>query len=159
MTTKAWQNLTIGILAVTCATCLPGCCSMSHGVRQNISISSVPASAKVSLDGRWTGCYTPVIINLPRRNSCRIVLEKAGYAPSEVQIQRQIDGATWILGNIILGGVVGMTIDACTGAMFTLTPSDIRTYLQKRHGGEPMKPRQEEGEDCIAPNKAPEATR
>jgi hypothetical protein len=42
-------------------------------------------------------------------------------------ITRKLSG--WIVGNVIFGGVLGIAVDAITGSMYILTPSDINANI------------------------------
>ncbi len=46
-----------------------------------------------------------------------------GYTPYEITLHRNISG--WFLGNILLGGIIGIAVDAVTGAIYTFSPKNI----------------------------------
>jgi hypothetical protein len=39
-----------------------------------------------------------------------------------MKITKTVNG--WVFGNILIGGLIGIAIDAATGSMFSLRPSD-----------------------------------
>jgi len=41
-----------------------------------------------------------------------------------------MSGAT--CGNALVGGIIGMAVDGCTGAMFKLVPEKVNVTLQKK---------------------------
>lgn len=64
--------------------------------------------------------------------SLDLVAKRNGYEPMNIQLDTKIQGAFW--GNIVLGGIPGMAIDAATGKMMkfketffdiTLTPLEV----------------------------------
>ena len=56
-------------------------------------------------------------------------MEKAGYRTSEVQISARI-GGWYAFGNLLFGGLIGyLIVDPITGAMWTLTPTEINAVL------------------------------
>ncbi|MDP3732151.1 MAG: PEGA domain-containing protein [Candidatus Omnitrophota bacterium] len=105
---------------------LTGCATIIHGTRQDVAITSLPVGAKVTIDNIEYG-KTPMVIKLERSKIHRIKLELPGYRPYEAIITKNISG--WAFGNIILGGWIGLAIDAVTGGIYDLSPDEIRTTL------------------------------
>src|SRR5262245_20944244 len=129
-------NLYMRIRALVALVCLSAfsvrCASIIHGTTQTIPINSEPPGAKAELrclEGSVdTGSTTPTSVTLKRSKvSCTIVVSKEGYQPATYQLQRNLSG--WYLGNLILGGLVGLIVDAADGAMFTQSPSRISAIL------------------------------
>ncbi len=73
---------------------------------------------------------TPIEANLSRRKIQTVRLELGGYEPYELTVTRGFNAIT--LGNIIIGGGIGIAIDAMTGAIFTLQPSTVAAHLDAR---------------------------
>jgi len=44
-------------------------------------------------------------------------------------LTRQLNA--WVVGNIVFGGLIGLAIDAITGAIYKLTPEQIQAELKK----------------------------
>jgi len=57
---------------------LSACASFDEGTPQQVVVVSFPAEASVYIDGNATG-ITPLTVNLPRKLSHEIRLEKEGY--------------------------------------------------------------------------------
>src|SRR5688572_21826609 len=81
-----------------------GCATLVNGPRQTVTITSDPSGAAVTvLSGatvKETPGVTPLQVRLPRRDArLRLRLEKAGCAPTEVQLKRSVSG--WTFGNLI----------------------------------------------------------
>ena len=55
-----------------------------------------------------------------------------GYKPQEVPVKTQIAGAgaAGFAGNILLGGVVGMGVDAATGSTLEHVPNPVHVALE-----------------------------
>lgn len=109
-----------GVLLTACATII-------NGTSQSISISSQPTGAQVFVDGVPMG-VTPVAPDLKRKDKHLIRIEMEGYEPFELQLNRGVSG--WIAGNIIFGGLIGLAVDAMTGAMYKLSPDEVIAVLQ-----------------------------
>lgn len=70
-------------------------------------------------------------------------------------------GAAGFAGNVLLGGVVGMGVDAATGATLEHTPNPVNATLRPLRGAKPTAPRRErrkpETPVVVAPQAAPAA--
>jgi hypothetical protein len=53
-----------------------------------------------------------------------------GYENYEMNTYRKVNA--WIIGNIMFGGVIGLGIDALTGAMYRIKPEYIEVELKKK---------------------------
>ncbi len=51
-----------------------------------------------------------------------------GYQPYEITLTKKSNG--WVWGNIIFGGLIGLVVDASTGAMYKLTPEQVEANLK-----------------------------
>ena len=115
----------IGLL-IACVI-VAGCASIIHGGSQDIGVSTSPAGAKVTVDNQSTG-ITPFVAKLSRKGDHIIRLELDGYQPTEVRLTKSVSG--WVWGNLVFGGVVGIAVDATTGAMYSLSPNQVQSALQ-----------------------------
>ena len=112
----------LGRLLMFCALAVasPACATIIHGTTQELYIESEPqgASCKVDREGTAAGVVDPTPGKLTvRRHKDSIVVSCAldGYEPSNEVLAASFTGLT--LGNLILpGGMVGVMIDASTGA-------------------------------------------
>ena len=102
--------------------CLTNCATIIHGSKQNVVIVSEPRIANIQIDGIDAG-RTPLVVKLSRRNKHFVKIDLDGYTPYEITLHRNISG--WFFGNILLGGIVGIAVDAATGAIYNLSPKDI----------------------------------
>lgn len=108
---------------------LCGCATIVHGSKQKVPISSQPSGASVKIDDASTG-VTPMTAELSRKTSHRVELLLNGYKPYEVTIEPHFNGAT--MGNLAIGGIIGMGVDGSTGAGNTLRPEKVDVVLQKK---------------------------
>jgi hypothetical protein len=106
--------------------CLGACASIMHGTHQDVGISSNPTGAQVSVDGQITG-KTPIVANLRRKENHIIHLELAGYKPYDTTVTRSVSG--WVWGNIVIGGLIGLAVDAISGGLYKLTPEQVSGTL------------------------------
>ena len=116
-------------LAAFCLlTLLSGCATIVSSTKQHVGVSSTPTGADVTVDDQLIG-KTPVVANLKRKNIHTIKIEMAGYKPYEIILTKKTN--PWILGNIIFGGLIGLAVDAITGAIYKLTPEQVNAQLVK----------------------------
>jgi hypothetical protein len=106
---------------------LIGCGTIMQGTTQEVGISSNPSSAKVSINGRDLGS-TPIVADLKRKDTHTIKVELEGYQPYEITLTRKTSG--WVWGNLVLGGLVGLVIDAVKGGMYNLTPDQVMAEMR-----------------------------
>lgn len=128
------QLATAGLLAFA----LTGCATIIEGSTQPVTIKSVPDGASVLVTNRAGESIhngtTPVTLTLKRgagyfkSESYKVVVQKDGYAPKEVEIISTVNG--WYIGNILFGGLIGMlAVDPATGAMYSF-PNDVSASLE-----------------------------
>jgi hypothetical protein len=69
-----------------------------------------------------------------RNADISVTVQKSGYEPQIVQLTKDIPaaGAAGFAGNILLGGLVGMGVDAVTGAATDHKPNPVIVTLQPR---------------------------
>ena len=106
---------------------LPSCATIISGSRQYVEISSEPSSAKVYINEIEMG-KTPFQKNLKRNQEYQLILKLDGYKTYETKLERKFN--VWYLGNILIGGTVGIIVDTITGAMFKLKPEEIDGNLK-----------------------------
>jgi hypothetical protein len=119
-----------------------GCATILKSPRQNISIVSQPANAKVVVyDSNnlmvWKG-ETPSLITLNKGNgyfkgaSYRIEISKSGYQKMSLVLKPTVSGGWYIGGNLLVGGLIGwVVVDPTTGAMWLLNPQNLSVQLSK----------------------------
>ena len=106
---------------------LSSCATIVNGSNQNIMIDSEPQGAEIIIREKLRGA-TPMELTFKRDTKDYVVtLRKDGYKDVDVELRRTFNG--WFIGNIIFGGVIGMVIDAATGAMWVQDPGAIKVNL------------------------------
>jgi hypothetical protein len=104
--------LAVAALVLPCV----GCASISRGTTENISISSTPPGATAELSGldNPTSCVTPCVVVVKRSADITVTINKEGYEPQVIPLTKEIagSGAACFAGNVLVGGLVGMGVDA-----------------------------------------------
>ena len=111
---------------------LSACATIIHGPKQQVTISSNPTAAAVMVDGNPVG-NTPVTTKLTRKDKHVVNITLDGYRPLEMRLSRDVDG--WVWGNLLLGGFIGLAVDAITGSMYKIDPDDVTAQLQSNATG------------------------
>lgn len=107
------------------------CATIMHGTRQSIGISSNPSDAWIWVDRNYVG-NTPLILELSRKDNHSLRIELPGYLPYEMQFTREVSG--WVFGNIVIGGFIGLAVDAISGGIYRLTPEQVHAELRANYG-------------------------
>jgi hypothetical protein len=138
----------LGIVALLCVA-LGGCASATRGTTEQISITSTPPGAHADFKGldNPTACVTPCAVQVKRSADITVNITKEGYEPAVVPLAKEVvgAGAAGFAGNILVGGGVGMAVDAVTGAAMDHKPNPVDVTLRPigRHAEPPRvaKPR------------------
>jgi hypothetical protein len=110
---------------------LPACATITRGSSQQFTVESTPPGAQASTSNGFQCAATPCTFRMPRKDGFRITISKPGYVSQTHTITSSISGAggTAMAGNILVGGLIGGTIDANSGAMKDLKPNPLIVTL------------------------------
>lgn len=104
------------------------CATIVHGTTQSIGITSTPDGATIIIDGEQQPSKTPANVNLKRKKNHIVQLNKEGFVPDSRSITKKASG--WMVGNILLGGIIGLFVDLGTGGGFNLNPENLHFDLK-----------------------------
>ena len=100
---------------------LTGCATITTGTDQSVTVmteknvSSANCELTDSKDGKWFVNNTPGTIPVRKGDGpMTVTCKKEGYLDTTTSVEETIVGAT--LGNILIGGGIGIIIDATSGA-------------------------------------------
>lgn len=112
------------------AVVLSGCGSISRGTTEPVYLSARPESAEIttSLGHR---CKSPCTVTVERKTKFTAYAEAPGYHRGTLEIGTKVSGhgASGFAGNILVGGVIGMGVDAATGAALDHSPNPAQLVL------------------------------
>ena len=123
--------LTVGTLALT------GCATITRGTTEVLVVNTDPPGAQVQIsDGH--ACTSPCSVELKRKHDYHVKIAKAGYEPVETDVMSQIvgAGAAGMAGNVLVGGLIGVGVDAYTGATKGLKPNPLTVNLLPSAGSQ-----------------------
>ena len=145
-------TLALIALALSCG----GCASVTRGWTEQMQITSNPADAQARTSLGQT-CTTPCTLQVNRKDEFSVVISKPGYHSAEVAVTTRVAGAgvAGLAGNVLIGGVVGIGVDAVSGAALEHYPNPVAATLVPLKKGEapsiirisppPPAPRPDEG--------------
>jgi hypothetical protein len=122
---------------------MPGCASITTGGTQNVSVEAVAAQQAVAGTncqltndkGSW-GVVTPGTVNVRGSyGDLAVHCESPHYEPGIASFKSTTKAMAF--GNILVGGIIGATIDVSTGAAYQY-PSLLSVSLGKRTGSAPV---------------------
>jgi uncharacterized protein YceK len=116
-------------VAASVLVAVSGCATIIHGTTEKVGFSSTPAGATVSVDGINSGT-TPTFAQLKRSTDHTVIIDLPGYEKSSFIIESKLSG--WFFGNILIGGVIGIVVDAISGGMYRLTPTELAATLNAK---------------------------
>lgn len=128
-------------LVATVAMLLVSCASTTRGTVEEVQFLSTPFGAKVQAS-TGQSCVTPCSMRFSRKDSFTATFSKAGFEPQTVQVGTYAgsDGKLLFAENVVLGGVIGMAVDAGSAAAYDHCPNPVWPELKPLPGHKPPKP-------------------
>jgi hypothetical protein len=132
----------VGIVALAAA--VGGCASVTRGTTENISITSTPSGAEATISGLDipTACVTPCAIVAKRSADISVTFAKPGFETEVVTLTKEVPatGAAGFAGNVLAGGLIGMGVDAATGAAQDHKPNPVIVTMKPIGPAAPPRP-------------------
>lgn len=109
---------------------LVGCATIFKGTSANVRLNSSPSGATVLINNIDHG-KTPVTLSLARNKDYTVTFKMDGYKDVNMEINKQFDILTTVVGNIFSWSLIGIIVDVADGAAYTLKPADLTAYMKK----------------------------
>lgn len=121
------QVLAAALLAAGVA----GCGTITRGTDEPVAFLSDPPGAAVTTTKGYACPATPCSIKVERSDEFDVTFSKPGYQPQIVPVRTEVvgKGAAGMAGNVLVGGVIGIGVDAATGAAFDHKPNPVSVVL------------------------------
>jgi len=120
--------ISVGLIAFLVLS-LSGCAAILKGSSSKLDTNSEPKGAKVYVDGNYMG-DTPIRLKLESKRTYNIEFRKEGFKSKSYNITNHV-GAGWIVLDVLLTGLVGVIVDAATGAWYELDSKNLNAVLEK----------------------------
>lgn len=110
---------------------LAGCATVTRGTNVAFEVETIPAGARVTTNSGFTCEATPCRIRMPRKDSFIVTITHPGYHTVTVPVTARMSsgGGAGLAGNILIGGLIGVGVDAASGALNDLFPNPLRVTL------------------------------
>ncbi len=122
------------IVAVFCILAIvpfvSGCGLVFGGTRQVIRATSSPDGASVTMSPGTSDYKTPASMSLERKNNYSLTFSAPGYTAQKFEIQHDVRVGI-VVADVLLTGLIGVVVDAATGAWYKLSPEVASVTLTK----------------------------
>jgi len=121
------------LLALACmAGSLGACATVTRGTTEAFTVETVPAGASVRTTVGYACDATPCTWKMPRKSEFTATIAKPGYKTVTTQVVHTTAGAgaAGMAGNVLIGGLPGIVIDAATGSTQDLKPNPLHLVLE-----------------------------
>jgi len=117
----------VAIAAVT----LSGCATVTRGTTEEVRVEVDPPNALITTSIGHTCKGIPCKIEVSRKTEFTVTASLPGYKDESAFVGTSMSGggAAGIAGNIIVGGVIGVGIDAVSGATLSHYPNPVLLAL------------------------------
>jgi hypothetical protein len=119
---------------------LSACASVTRGTKQSFYIQSEPVGGAVTTSSGHK-CVTPCKLKLPRKTEFTADITLPGYKPGHAQVSSSVSagGVGGTVGNVLLGGIIGIAVDGSSGAMLDLKPNPLKWAMAPEGSSEETK--------------------
>ena len=124
------RTTAVALTALVAGALLSGCATVTRGTTDTLLIQSEPSTAEVELSTGQT-CRTPCSFELKRKRDLHVVIRKEGFQDADIAVESKVAGAgaAGMAGNVLVGGIIGVGVDAVTGATKSLKPNPVHVHL------------------------------
>lgn len=119
----------VGLIAA--ASVLGGCATVTRGTTSQVTIDSAPPGAEARTSTGHSCPSTPCTIEVSRKSEFTVSYSKPGFQDAQIPVSTRVAeaGAAGFAGNVIVGGIVGMGVDAATGSTLEHFPNPVVATL------------------------------
>ncbi|MBC7769133.1 MAG: PEGA domain-containing protein [Phycisphaerales bacterium] len=142
------------ILAAALIAPLAACATVTRGTTEAFVVESEPSGAAVLTSTGMSCEATPCTFARVRRNAeFTVTISKPGYRTTTHTVTHQTagGGAAGMAGNVLVGGLIGVAVDASSGATQDLVPNPLRVTLERE---EPVATLVSAPAEAVAPAEA-----
>lgn len=116
-----------------------GCATVTRGTHEVWTVNSVPPNASVRTSNGRACDATPCSFTMNHRDDFDVTVSKSGFRDWHGHVTHQFSsgGGAALAGNVLVGGLIGVTVDAASGATQKLVPNPLNVTLEPVVAGEP----------------------
>lgn len=119
-------------ITILLAISLAGCATVTRGTSEQITFTSEPPEAEVTTSIGLRCNATPCTFDIPRKQEFIATFKKDGFLAQDIEVKSGVGGAgaAGFAGNVLIGGIIGMGVDAATGATMEHHPNPVHAELE-----------------------------
>ena len=142
------------LAALILALLVSSCATVMRGTTEDVVINYTPKDSSVSTSLNHTCKSSPCIVKVPRKEAFSVTASKPGYDSQTVHVGTKVSGrgAAGLAGNIVAGGIIGVGVDAATGASKDHYPNPVNIELLPE-GSKPVE------SPALTPTKKPNSNK
>jgi hypothetical protein len=112
---------------------LASCATITRGTTEAFVVETIPSGAYVRLSTGQECTSTPcTFARIPRESEFTVEIRKDGYRTVTANVSHQTSGqgGAGMAGNVLVGGIIGLAVDANSGATQDLVPNPLVVHLE-----------------------------
>lgn len=108
------------------------CGTVTRGSNEDVTFNSNPPGAKVQTSTGLVCQATPCTFPISRKQEFVATFDLPGHQSQQIAVKTEVSGggAAGMAGNILVGGVVGIVVDASTGATLDHSPNPVFATME-----------------------------
>ena len=120
------------LLVVAFAASSAACATVTRGTTEAWTVETDPGGAAVKTTAGFACDATPCTFKMSRKAEFDVTITKPGYKTVNTRVTHQTAGAgaAGMAGNVLVGGLIGVGIDAVSGATQELKPNPLVIKLE-----------------------------
>ena len=121
------------LAAVLLAIGASGCATATRGTTEPVTINYAPQNARVVTSLKHTCRASPCVVEVARKKPFTVTASAPGYRTQSVAVRTRVSkkGGAALAGNVLVGGVIGVGVDAATGAGLDHYPNPVNIDLKR----------------------------
>ncbi len=129
---RAFSRASVTAAFFAVAAAVSGCATVTRGTHEAWTVTTVPANASVRTSNGRACDATPCTFTMNHRDNFDVTITKPGYRDWHGHVTHQFSsgGSVALAGNVLVGGLVGITVDAASGATQMLVPNPLNVTLE-----------------------------
>lgn len=123
------------LMVIAMALSVSACGTVTRGSNEDVTFNSDPPGAKVQTSTGLVCQATPCTFPISRKQEFVATFELPGHLSQQIAVKTEVSGggAAGMAGNILVGGIIGVAVDASTGATLDHTPNPVFATMVPVH--------------------------
>jgi hypothetical protein len=122
-------------MTIAVALSVSACGTVTRGTNEDVTFNSNPPGAKVQTSTGLVCQATPCTFPISRKQEFVATFDLPGHHSQQIPVTTGVSGggAAGMAGNVLIGGVVGIVVDASTGATLDHSPNPVFATMTPIH--------------------------